>query len=390
MKKIFLSLILSIFIITIFGNIVLAAETDTENETEATEEAESNDELGASTDTSSEYYTLTEDDFSNAKYEISYSMGSATLTISGIKNLNSKSGAYLRMAVTSSTNEEPVYDDSTSNVTVDYDKGILKYSYFAKYVELNKDLYINLFYADYTHTVIKKLVSAKKVERPAYPKYSNAFSDNTLASYMDAQLILDAIPMWTSGRKGKIKIGKISDYNILNNIKNNKIEGWEGLLNYSKTDSSPVYNVTQESSKASSWIQFNNKINLTTSQLSDKDYYYLYIEMDNENGKYYPIEAVTLTQANVYQSQNAWFMFFVGSSKFNWDNISSGQTTPQPSTPTPTTPTQNPPTQTTDPTVAPTSLPRTGADVAIVVSIVGFTAAGMIAFIKSKKYRGIK
>ena len=123
MKKIFLSLILSIFIITIFGNMVLAAETDTENETEATEEAESNDELGASTDTSSEYYTLTEDDFSNAKYEISYSMGSATLTISGIKNLNSKSGTYLRMAVTSSTNEEPTYENSTSNVSIDYDKG---------------------------------------------------------------------------------------------------------------------------------------------------------------------------------------------------------------------------------------------------------------------------
>ncbi len=390
MKRFFLSLILSIFIITIFGNIALATETDTENETEATEEAENNDELGASTDTSSEYYTLTEDDFSNAKYEISYSMGSATLTISGIKNLNSKSGTYLRMAVTSSTNEEPTYENSTSNVSKDYDKGILKYSYFAKYVELNNDLYINLFYADYTHTVIKKLVSAKKIERPAYPKYANAFSSNTLASSTTVQLILDGVPIWTNERKGRVKIGKISDYNILNNIKDNKIEGWEGLLNYSKSDTSPVYNSIQECAKPYSWIMFDDSLNLSASQLSNKDYYYLYIEMDNENGKYYPIEAVTLTQASVYQSQNSWYMFFYGNSSFNWDNISSGQTTPQPSTPTPTTPTQNPTTQTTDPTVAPTSLPRTGADVAIVVSIVGFTAAGMIAFIKSKKYRGIK
>ena len=386
MKRIFLSLLLIIFILNVIGNTVLATELDIENTNSDNEKSENVDELGASTDTSNENEFLTESDFASAKYEIKYSSGSAVLTISGVKNMNTKNTTFLCLGVTFSANEEPKNIEEI--LTCNAENGTIQYSYFAKYVELNQDIYVHLFYVDLSKKIVKKVVTGQKVERPPYPKYADAFNRNTLASSQTVQLIIDSVPKWAGDRKGNIKIGKISDSNILNNIKNNMEEGWKSLLSYSKSDSSPVYNSTQECSKAYSWILFEDKLNISTSQLSDKEYYYLYIEMDDENGKYYPIEAVTLTQASVYQSQNAWYMFFVGNSQFNWNNIRSGNTTPQPSTPTPT-PAQNPPAQPNDPTVAPTSLPRTGADVAIIVSIVGLTIAGGIAFIKSKKYKGI-
>ncbi len=382
MKKTFLSFLLIIFMFNVIGSIVLATEQDTES-TNASNE--SINELGASTDTADDNKYLTESDFESAKYELKYSSGGAVLTISGVKNMSTKSTTFLSLGVTSSANEEP--KDFEDVLIYNAEKGIIQDSYFAKYAELNQELYVHLFYVDSSKKIVKKVVTGQKVERPPYPKYADAFNRNTLASSQAVQLIIDTVPKWTGERKGNIKIGRISDSSILNNIKNNMEVGWKSLLSYSKSDSSPVYNSTQECSKSYGWIMFDNKINISTSQLRDKEYYYLYIEMDDENGKYYPIEAVTLTQASVYQSQNAWYMFFVGNSQFNWNNIRSDNNTPQPSTPTPT---QNPPAQPSDPTVAPTSLPRTGADVAIIVSIVGLTIAGGIAFIKSKKYRGIK
>jgi len=389
MKRIISVLIILILLLSL-GCYTFASEGGIEGELLNVVENGNNDETNLSTETGADgsinkNFTLTPQDFSDAKYELNYAVGTVTLTVSNIKNMNDDNINSIKYSVSGSANTAPDVKQNTGYMVADTNNGKLSVNNFEKYVELAQDLYINIFYADSSDNVVE-LVKSKKLERKAYPKYADAFSDGTQASNSGFQLILENVAKSSSTtRKGNIKIGRINDTGILNNIKDNKEAGWEALLRYAKSDTSSIYNKVQSCSQ--SFLVFKEPLGIDASKVVDQAYYYLYIELDTENGKYYPDEAVTLSQSKVYDSGN-WYMFFVGSSEFKWNIPSqSGGNTPQPSTPTPT---QNPPAQPSDPTVAPTSLPRTGADVAILVSIVGLTIAGGIAFIKSKKYRGIK
>ena len=102
-------------------------------------------------------------------------------------------------------------------------------------------------------------------------------------------------------------------------------------------------------------------------------YYYLYAELDDENGKYIPLESITLAKADVYPSQDyAWFMFFYGSSSFNFDDLEEPVPTVDTEDQTPSTP---------------TILPATG-EKALVIALIGLTA--VVSVVLFKKNKGLK
>ena len=167
-----------------------------------------------------------------------------------------------------------------------------------------------------------------------------------------------------TSRKIKLKIGTVTDNNILINIRDGKANALNDLLTYAKSSSSPMYTGTVPLGDGAS---ITNDMNLT-----NKAYYYVYMQMDDENGKYYPIEDVSLYQAVVGASTGK-NLFDYLNSNFKWELANGGG---------------NVITNPTDPTVAPTVYPRTGA---IVLSVAGIVLIGTCIFFFKKimKYREI-
>ena len=116
------------------------------------------------------------------------------------------------------------------------------------------------------------------------------------------------------------------------------------------------------------------------------------MELEDENGKYYPVEDVSLYQAIVVDNSiNSLYDYL--NSKFTWNLDEEGQE-PEP-TPTPTpapTPTPEPekkPTDSKDNTKAPGSLPYTGGTFVIIVSVLTIIALGIYAYRRNNDLKGI-
>ena len=132
------------------------------------------------------------------------------------------------------------------------------------------------------------------------------------------------------------------------------------------------------------------KINLS---VTDGKYYFLYAELDDENGKYYPVEGITLAKASV-TSPSFWSLFFLGSDDFSWDILEdihpiNPTTTTKPTTtkPTATTPTAS----TKDTTVAKTAIPFAGNKAFIIFMIVTtLITLAVIGKVQYNKYKDIK
>ena len=167
-----------------------------------------------------------------------------------------------------------------------------------------------------------------------------------------------------SSRKIKLKIGTVTDNNILINIRDGKANALNDLLTYAKSSSSPMYTGT---------VPLDNSASITTDMnLTDQGYYYVYMQMDDENGKYYPIEDVSLYQGLVSEKVGKNLYDYLDSN-FKWELANGGG---------------NVITNPTDPTIAPSVYPRTGA---IVLSVIGIALVGATAFFFKKvmKYREI-
>lgn len=249
------------------------------------------------------------------------------------------------------------------------------------YVELNQDLYLWVCERKYINDQweFKYLVEGKKLDRN--PTELNIFS-NTFIAYSDTQIVFNVPWDKNTNRNINIKIGKISDENILKSLKNNSNDAWKQLLSYAK-QSKTIYNEKITSELKENVIRSNNnwKIDLK-GLLEDKSYYYLYTEFDDENGKYYPIEGLTFAMANVYEDleDKPWFLFFYGDDKFKW-NLNEGNVE-----------TDNISTKKEDDStvVNKTKLPNTGAQITIIGIIVIITGFAIVFKSKYRKYKGIK
>ena len=264
----------------------------------------------------------------------------------------------------------------------------------SEYAELKQDLYLwviessklkEWYYdtnGDYIGYATKFVVEGKELDRASLPPlnlilqsfnigYWTSSSSSDTDNYTNIHF---NFPSATENRKFTLKIGRITDNNILTKIKNNDYTGITDLLSFAKNNNA-VYS-KQLTTTSEAYFRSYDALFDGRSLLENKAYYYIYVEFDDENGKYYPIEGVTLGQAWFASSSDSWDLWAYTSSDFKWDNLTSTYT----------------PTEKKDDnsTVAPGKLPNTGTNVIIMLSIIIATSIiGIVFYKKYNNYKGI-
>lgn len=229
----------------------------------------------------------------------------------------------------------------------------------SKYLEKSEDIYVWIYETQIVNNVRqnKCIIEAKKIERPALKKigtrmkcyfYNEETSTNLFEAYD-----------YENARKINVKIGKVTDKSILRAIKNGETDCLQKLLDYAKNADS-IYTDTVPLGRSES---VTNKLNLVNDE-----YYYVYMVLDDENGKYFPVEDVSLYQALTYEKdgKTSKNLFDYLNDNFKW-NLGNDDTT-------------------IDNTTATGKLPQTGASIVIYVAITLVIVAGVIFAIKYKKY----
>ena len=340
-------------------------------------------------------------DFSKAKAQIMYDgFGNfQDIKIDGINLGNSNKHFYYFMITPDSTKKElkltksGALDTDQMEATMFIENGEENYIYksgFEKYTELNQDLYLwviesisNPGYYDesgeYVTTSTNYVIEGKKLERPALPPLNLILKSfnigrwgNTSTESEDAFTHINFdFPTATESRKFTLKIGKVTDNTILNKIKNNDYSGITDLLQYAKTHDA----IYSDNLVTTSLAYYRNDGDLFDGKklLQDDAYYYIYAVFDDENGKYYPIEGVTLGQAYFSDVSDYWNLNAYTASNFDWNGLKPSYT----------------PTNT-DPTVAPTKIPQTGQSVIVAAALLSVVGLGVYTHRRLKNYRDVR
>ena len=315
-------------------------------------------------------------DFSNAKIEVvKENVSNYNINIT---NINLNKNHFYRYFI-GGENDEPevISENTTSNNNTSM--SILKIS---KYLELGPDQYLSI-YEYYINsngqTEGKWVLNKVKIEKPE-SKYTDLFY-STIINKLDANgncQILFTVP-WAEGttRKVTIKVGRISDNNILKDIKDGKNGSFANLLTYAKSANS-IYSGTLDGTRPdSSFVAggiITDDVLFTKSQLTNNAYYYLYAVLEDENGKYQKSEGITLAQASTSNLNDDYYsLFFYGSDNFNWENFDEGE-------PVDTGKKEE------DNTVAPGKIPQTGVSLGIILSLVIVSVLSIIFYNKYRKY----
>lgn len=220
-----------------------------------------------------------------------------------------------------------------------------------------------------------------KITKPAFNK-ENYFANTTDAADGHCQFIFKlpfGLKSTSSTMNVTYKIGKITDKSILLSIKNEDATGLSKLKEFAKNDSSPVYNEKLASTQNSGYV---GNLSLSGQQLSDEAYYYLYAELDTENGKYIPLSSVSFAKADVFPNLDySWYLFFYGDNQFNWGGLDENQPAPSEES--------APESNTVDDTVANTDLAKTG-EKAIIFALIGVAFVASVVFFRKNKNTIIK
>lgn len=229
----------------------------------------------------------------------------------------------------------------------------------SKYLEKSGDIYVWIYETQIVNNVHqnKCIIEAQKIERPALKKIGTRMKCYFLNEETSTHLF--EAYSYENARKINVKIGKVTDKSILRAIKNGETDCLQKLLDYAKNADS-IYTGTVPLGRSES---ITNKLNLVNDE-----YYYVYMVLDDENGKYFPVEDVSLYQALTYEKdgKTSKNLFDYLNDNFKW-NLGNDDTT-------------------IDNTTATGKLPQTGASIVIYVAITLVIVAGVIFAIKYKKY----
>ena len=229
----------------------------------------------------------------------------------------------------------------------------------SKYLEKSGDIYVWIYETQIVKNVRqnKCIIEAQKIERPALKKIGTRMKCYFLNEETSTHLF--EAYNYENARKINVKIGKVTDKSILRAIKNGETDCLQKLLDYAKNADS-IYTGTVPLGRSES---ITNKLNLVNDE-----YYYVYMVLDDENGKYFPVEDVSLYQALTYEKdgKTSKNLFDYLNDNFKW-NLGNDDTT-------------------IDNTTATGKLPQTGASIVIYVAITLVIVAGVIFAIKYKKY----
>ena len=314
-------------------------------------------------------------DMSNAEWEITKNNKSVTFTLGDFER---KDNHYYSVALTK--------DDSIPDVSQLTENDMHRLTYndsTLKFEDLN---FASLYERNLSYIcIIEENISSEKqvvaygeqLKRVEEPKYFEAFDSTSFFTSTGVQVSMN-FSHEQNLRKEQIKVGKITDINILQSLKNSNTSGWESLMEYAKEDSTSLYNDTVDLDSYGLYSTEQDVIG--KNKVEDGQYYYLYVKTDDESGKYISNEAVTISKASKYPD-GSYFMFFYGSNKFEWNdfdvdsnNGNGGVSSSKPK----------------DTTTSPLMLPRTGITAITVATLLVLISTGAISYYKVKKYKGIK
>ncbi len=349
-------------------------------------------------------------DFSKAKFETKLNFNAEILKVLGVTPKDEKNKYYYIITPTNSRPNIVKKDELGGHIATEEMEDIIgkflinedeKYLYaanIAKYTELKQDLYLwviqevsleDMYYNEkgqYISCSSEMVVEGKKLERAQLPKLNLILQTVDIASFNNNNVNLRFnFPTETENRKFTLKIGRITDNSILNKIKNDDYTGITELLSYAKKDKaiySENFITTMEGYSKNENTSFDgNKL------LVNEEYYYIYIQFDDENGKYYPIEGVTLGQAWKSSVDSSWYLWAYTSSDFKWDNLTSTGTDSD--TKKEEIENKNINTEKDD-TIAKDRLPYAGINTVLIVMILIIAFMSIVFYKKNEKFIGIK
>lgn len=189
----------------------------------------------------------------------------------------------------------------------------------SKYLEKSGDIYVWIYETQIVNNVRqnKCIIEAQKIERPALKKIGTRMKCYFLNEETSTHLF--EAYNYENARKINVKIGKVTDKSILRAIKNGETDCLQKLLDYAKNADS-IYTGTVPLGRSES---ITNKLNLVNDE-----YYYVYMVLDDENGKYFPVEDVSLYQALTYEKdgKTSKNLFDYLNDNFKW-NLGNDDTT---------------------------------------------------------------
>lgn len=306
-------------------------------------------------------------DFTNAKFELK-KVGTSSCNLE-ISNVIPKSNSLYYLLITSNADKPKITSDTEKKkISLTYDSDNKKfYSHeLEEYVELNQDLYASVIEENKDKEVV---IYGKKINRYSEPKYNDAFFATFMTNKKD-QIITKFTYSGKADRNVQIKIGRVTDLSIIKKIKNEDNSGFESLLSLAKSNDG-IFNKNVEIKKDSkSDVSYdankdsNEEDLIKLDNLQDGAYYFLYVKVDDENGKYITQEAVTLAQGQTYPG--GWSIFFYGDNNLKWPDYEN--------------------TKQEDDSTAKGELPQTGVQATVIISlIVIFTGVGVFSYRQYRK-----
>lgn len=306
-------------------------------------------------------------DFTNAKFELK-KVGTSSCNLE-ISNVIPKTNSLYYLLITSNADKPKITSDTEKKkISLTYDSNNKKfYSHeLEEYVELNQDLYASVIEENKDKEVV---IYGKKINRYSEPKYNDAFLATFMTNKKD-QIITKFTYSGKADRNVQIKIGRVTDLSIIKKIKNGDNSGFESLLSLAKSNDG-IFNKNVEikkDSKSDVSYDANKDSNeadlIKLNNLQDGAYYFLYVKVDDENGKYITQEAVTLAQGQTYPG--GWSMFFYGDNNLKWPDYEN--------------------TKQEDDSTAKGELPQTGVQATVIISlIVIFTGVGVFSYRQYRK-----
>lgn len=158
-------------------------------------------------------------------------------------------------------------------------------TYIDNWLEKSGDIYFQIV-ETYKHNS-KVIYSKTKLERPNL-KLGTRMS---LYFFDESTDIISHYPKEINSKRNvKIEVGKITDNKILKSIKDGESDCLQKLLDYAKK-TEPIYTNTINETEKKSILKDMN--------ILDGEYYYVYAVATDENGKYYPIEDISLYRGAV-------------------------------------------------------------------------------------------
>jgi len=165
---------------------------------------------------------------------------------------------------------------------------------YYEYASLYGDTYFTFY--EYDGSSFNKVSDSILLKRPSYLSLTYRIIGQF---YSDKSIDVKLNDIYNENSTLKFKLGKITDTNLLKKLDGTNLNGYEELLNYAKTDDSPIQTnsikLNNFNENADTIGKYQNIYDV--SKIEDGNYYYGYFQIDTENGSYYKLEDIALYKA---------------------------------------------------------------------------------------------